>query len=438
MYDTTISEIKVPKVTLPSIQVSLMNQITQQSLPGFFLVGISYEKADADIRSSYAVDDKAYASILKKAAQKEIREIFILATCNRTEIYGFAKDYQTFIHLLCSETRGDAEQFQKLAYVKRGHEAIRHLYFVAAGLDSQILGDYEVVGQVKNAARFAKEHNALGTFTERLISSVLQVSKQIKNETKLSSGTISVAFAAVQFLKTIPDIEKKNILLIGTGKIGRNTCKNMMSYFGTEKITLINRTQASAVEFAKERHLKCVPFSALTKELDEADIILVASNADKPVVKKSQFKNIKPRIILDLSIPKNAAEDVKSLPNVQIIDVDMLSKVHDNTLAERHKEIPKAIAIIDEQMKDFLYWHQMRKHAVVLQEVKKKLEQIHHTEIKNLKKDTSLEQPDTEELSSRIVQKMVNVFAGKLRQANGQADNYLQVLSEIFEIPSGK
>lgn len=421
-----------------SIQVLLMNQITQQSLSDFFLVGISYEKADSGIRSSYAIDDKAYASILNKATQKEIRETFILATCNRTEIYGFAKDDQTLINLLCSETKGDADQFRKLAYVKQGHEAARHLYYVAAGLDSQILGDYEVVGQVKNAARFAKERGSLGAFTDRLINSVLQVSKQIKNETKLSSGTISVAFAAVQFLKRITDIDKKKILLIGTGKIGRNTCKNMMSYFGTEKITLINRTQATAVEFAKEHHLRCVLFSELASELNDADIILVASNAEQPVVKKEQFKTIKPRIILDLSIPKNVAEDVKSFPDIQIIDVDMLSKVHDTTLAERRKEIPKATAIIDEQMKDFLYWHQMRKHAVVLQEVKKKLEQIHRTEIKHLKKDISSDRSESEVLSSRIVQKMVNVFAGKLRQANGHADNYLQVLSDIFEIPSGK
>lgn len=419
---------------MPSIQDFSMNQDTSQSLSDFFLAGISYEKADAGTRGSYAVDERIYASILKKASRQEMQEIFILSTCNRTEIYGFAKNEQLLISLLCSETKGNPEQFRKSAYIKRGKEAARHLYCVAAGLDSQILGDYEVSGQVKNAARFAKEHDSLGTFTERLISSVLQVSKQIKNETKLSSGTVSVAFAAVQFLKTIPDIKKKKILLIGTGKIGRNTCKNMMSYFGTENITVINRTQTSAAEFAKEHRLKQVPFSEMTVTLNEADVILVASNADKPVIRKSQFKNTDKHIILDLSIPKNVGEDVKSLTHIRVIDVDELSKVQDNTLAERRKEIPKAMAIIDEQMKDFLYWHQMRKHAVVLQEVKKKLEQIHRNEIKNLKKDTPSGQVEADAISSRIVQKMINVFAGKLRQANGQAESYLQVLSEIFEI----
>ncbi|MGH2643913.1 MAG: glutamyl-tRNA reductase [Chitinophagaceae bacterium] len=415
-----------------------MSQISQQSLTDFFLAGISYEKADVSIRSSYAVDDKTYASVLTKAAQHDIREAFILSTCNRTEIYGFAKDEQQLINLLCSETNGNAEQFGRLAYIRRGKEAAKHLYCVAAGLDSQILGDYEVVGQVKNAARFAKEHGSLGAFTDRLISSVLHVSKQIKNETKLSSGTISVAFAAVQFLKTIPAIEKKKILLIGTGKIGRNTCKNMMSYFGTENITLINRTQITAVEFASEYHLNCVPFSNLTEELNKSDIILVASNADKPINKKSQFKNTGNHIILDLSVPKNVSEEVKSMTHIKVIDVDELSKVQDHTIAERRKEIPKAMAIIDEQMQDFLYWHQMRKHAVVLQEVKKKLEQIHRNELKNLKKDTSSDRIEADMISARIVQKMINVFAGKLRQANGEADNYLHVLSEIFEIPLGK
>lgn len=414
-----------------------MTQVLQ-SISRFFLAGVSYEKADVRARGRYAVDDKAYAAILKRAEAFQIAETFILSTCNRTEIYGFAENEQQLIELLCSGTKGSTEEFRDLSYIKQGKEAARHLYQVAAGLDSQILGDYEIVSQVKNAAKFAKENHFLGTFTERLVSSALQVSKQIKNDTKLSSGTVSVAFAAVQFLKGITDIEKKKILLIGTGKIGRNTCKNMMSYFGMENITLINRTQSSAEEFAKAHQLRCVSISALTEEVNNADIILVASNAEKPIIRRSQFRELHPHIILDLSIPKNVDENVRALGGITLIDIDELSKVQDHTLEERRKEIPKAEAIIEEQMQDFLYWNQMRKHAVVLQEVKKKLEQIHRKEIKNLIKESSSEQLTPDDISSRLVQKMVNVFAGKLREANGQADHYLQVLSEIFEISSGK
>lgn len=412
-----------------------MSEVLQKSLSSFFMVGISYEKADSAIRSLYAVNDKAYDSLIAKAKTQNIPEIFVLSTCNRTEVYGFAENADQFIVLLCEITKQDEKVFRELAYIYQDHAAIKHLYHVAAGLNSQILGDYEIISQVKNAAQFAREHHALGTFTERLICSVLQVSKQIKNETGLSSGTVSVAFAAVQYLKHIPDINQKKVVLFGTGKIGRNTCKNLISYFNTDQITLINRTNETAKEFAENNHLTYAPIKQLSRHLDEADIILVATNAETPTIRKQHFATNKPRIILDLSIPHNVEQSVKTIPGIQVINVDELSQVQDKTLILRKKEIPKAAAIIEEQMQDFLYWYKMRKHAVVLQAVKKRIEKIHSNEIKSLKKNNTTDLEDIDAVSSRIVQKMVNVFAGKLRQANGQADNYLQVLSEIFEIP---
>lgn len=399
------------------------------------MAGINYEKADTAIRSLYAIDDAAHLKVIEKAKALNIPELFLLSTCNRTEIYGFAPDADQLIRLICSETRGNEEEFRSLGYIKQGKDAVRHLYGVAAGLDSQILGDYEVISQVRQAARFAKEHQSLGTFTERLINSVLQVSKQIKTETRLSSGTVSVAFAVVQFLKHFPEIEKKNILLLGAGKIGRNTCKNMINYLSTGNITLINRTTETARSFAQMYGLSFAPYEQLANHLKKADIILVATNANTPTIHKKDI-SANTKLILDLSIPRNVSEEVKTIPGLQLINVDDLSQVQDHTLEARKKEIPKAMAIIEEQMQDFIYWYQMRKHAIVLKAMKKKIAKIHLQEIKNQRKNSSYDQEDLEEISSRIIQKTVNVFAGKLRKANGQADNYLQVLSEIFEIPA--
>jgi len=361
--------------------------------------------------------------------------MFVLSTCNRTEVYGFARDAEQLSGLLTGHTKGSESQFRELRYVYQGQDAVRHLYRVAAGLDSQILGDYEIISQVKSMARFAKTHQMLGTFTERLINSVLQVSKQIKNETRLSAGTVSVAFAAIQFLKSVPAVGEKRILLVGTGKIGRNTCKNLITYLGAEKITLTNRTLSTARDFAEEHGLRAAPFHSLAEELDNADVILVATNAPAPTVRASQFKRKAPRIIVDLSIPENVSGDVSELEDTTVINVDALSRIQDETLCQRRGEIPKAEAIIEEQMKDFLYWYQMRKHAVLLHAVKQKMEQIHTNEIRHQKISESMGREDLDEVSSRIIQKMVNMFAGKLRQANGQTENYLQVLSEIFETP---
>src|SRR5215213_8718566 len=193
----------------------------------FCIAGINYKKTDADVRGQFAVNNHQYAQLLQQAGKIGLTELFVVYTCNRTEIYGFAQEPQQLTKLLCSVTEGSEETFNRLAYIKNGKEAVQHLMDVGAGLDSQILGDYEIVAQIKQAAKFSKEHGMMGAFTERLVNSMLQCSKAIKNQTELSGGTVSVSFAAVQYIREkITDVASKKILLIGVGKIGRNTCKN--------------------------------------------------------------------------------------------------------------------------------------------------------------------------------------------------------------------
>jgi glutamyl-tRNA reductase len=175
-------------------------------------------------------------------------------------------------------------------------------------LDSQILGDYEIVGQMKVAVKFAKEHGFVGGFTERLFNTVLQSSKAIKNETALSGGTISVSFAAIQFIKEqTANTSDKKIVLLGTGKIGRNTCKNLMDYFDTKNITLINRTDFKATALAAELGILCTaPYANLQEEVDAADIVIVATNARKSGDhQRKPCTGCGPKLLIDLSIPNN-------------------------------------------------------------------------------------------------------------------------------------
>lgn len=153
---------------------------------------------------------------------------------------------------MCEFTQGTLEEFEQVAYIYKGKEAVSHLFKVGTGLDSQILGDFEIISQLKNGFRLSKENNLVNEFTERLINAVIQASKRIKTETKISTGATSVSFAAVQYiLKNVSDINNKNILLFGTGKIGRNTCENLIKHTQNEQITVINRTQIKAQEISK-------------------------------------------------------------------------------------------------------------------------------------------------------------------------------------------
>src|SRR6201990_3100736 len=170
----------------------MVNRI--DDISGFYVIGINYKKTDAAIRGQFAISNEQYEKILALAPSYHLNELFILSTCNRTEIYGFADSADSLAALLCTQTEGTLATFQESAYIKKGLAALEHLFQVAAGIDSQILGDYEIVGQIKQAVKFARDHNFVGPFLERLVNSVLQSSKAVKNQTELSGGTVSVSF----------------------------------------------------------------------------------------------------------------------------------------------------------------------------------------------------------------------------------------------------
>ena len=396
-----------------------------RNISNFFIVGINYKKSDACIRGQYAINNEQYAILLEEAGHLGLNELFVLSTCNRTEIYGFAHNSKQLIELLCAQTAGDKETFQKLAYAKHGQEAIEHLFNVAAGLDSQILGDYEIVGQIKLAAKFAKERGFVGAFMERLINSVLQASKLIKNNTELSGGTVSVAFAAVQYIRNkFPHINGKNILLLGTGKIGRNTCKNLVDYLQTKKITLVNRTEEKAAELAKELGLQSAPLSDLSNQIQKADSILVATNATEPTILTAHLEGQQHKLIIDLSIPYNVEAAAQKLPNVQLVNVDELSRLKDETLKKRMAEVPKAKLIIAELMEEFGEWHEMRRHVPLLKTAKNKLKEIHSNPL-------FVTNCCSKEADARI-QRAINDMASKIRTKNQGACHYIEAINSFI------
>jgi glutamyl-tRNA reductase len=224
-----------------------MQQYNISKSSSFYALGLSYKKADADIRGRFSLDEKSKLQLLNQASENGIESLIVTSTCNRTEIYGFAQHPFQLIHLLCENTNGTVEEFQEVAYIYKNKDAISHLFRVGSGLDSQILGDFEIIGQIKKSAVASKKLNLLNPFLERLVNAVIQASKRIKTETEISSGATSVSFASVQYIfNTIKDVSNKNILLFGTGKIGRNTCENLVKHTKNDKITLINRTKTIA------------------------------------------------------------------------------------------------------------------------------------------------------------------------------------------------
>ena len=404
--------------------------------PTFYVVGLSYKKADAEMRGRFSLDEQAKNNLLVQAKQEGLESLIVTSTCNRTEIYGFAQHPFQLIKLLCENSNGTVEDFQKIAFVYKNKEAVSHMFRVGTGLDSQILGDFEIISQIKNAFLLSKEHQLTNNFLERLVNAVIQASKKIKTETDISSGATSVSFAAVRYIfQNVENISVKNILLFGTGKIGRNTCENLVKHTKHEHITLINRTKDKAERLARKLHVIVKDYTDLQLEIQKADVVIVATGAQNPTVDKAILNLKKPLLILDLSIPKNVHNNVESVEGVTLVHMDQLAQITDETLENRKKHIPAAEAIIEEIMEEFMAWTKQRKFAPTIHALKAKLNSIKEGELNfQRKKISNFDEEQAELISARIIQKITNHFANHLKDDETMVDESIEWIEKIFQL----
>ncbi|MBF4488119.1 glutamyl-tRNA reductase [Flavobacterium sp. CSZ] len=413
-----------------------MENFNMSKTTTFYALGLSYKKADAAIRGKFSLDAKAQSDLLAQAKTEAIESLIVTSTCNRTEIYGFANHPYELIKLLCENSKGSVEEFQEVAYIYKNQEAINHMFRVATGLDSQILGDFEIVSQIKIAFNHSKGQGLINTFLDRLVNSVIQASKKIKTDTEISSGATSVSFASVQYIiRNVQDIVNKKIVLFGTGKIGRNTCENLVKHTKNGHITLINRTKSKAEVLAGKLNVIVKDFVSLEKEIQQADVLVVATGAQNPTIDKTSLNLKKPLLILDLSIPRNVNPDVEEIPGVSLIHLDYLSQITDDTLERRKQHIPAAEAIIEDMKLEFNTWINGRKYAPTIHSLKAKLSGIVADELAFQKKKTiHFDQTHVDLITSRVVQKITSHFATHLKNENTSLDESIEFIEKVFQI----
>ncbi|WP_209400909.1 glutamyl-tRNA reductase [Pseudozobellia sp. WGM2] len=402
----------------------------------FYTIGLSYQKADAEVRGKFSLDPTAIDQVLMQAKAQGIDGLLVTSTCNRTELHGFAQHPFQLIKLLCDNAIGSVEEFQEVAYVFKNKDAISHLFRVGTGLDSQILGDFEIISQLKQSFARSKKFGIANPFIERLCNSVIQASKRIKNETEISSGATSVAFASVRYImENVPEVSEKNILLFGTGKIGRNTCENLIKHTKNNHITLINRTKNKAEKIAGKFNLIVKDYGDLQTEIRNTDVLIVATSAQSPTISKELIYTKKPLLILDLSIPKNVADNVSEKENVTLVHLDHLSQITDDTLERRKRFIPEAEEIIEEVKHDFIQWLETRKFAPVIKALNKKLRTMKDEEMDyQSKKLSDFNEQHAEVISTRIIQKITKQFANHLKDGDVDADTSLELIQKVFQL----
>ena len=260
-----------------------------------------------------------------------------------------------------------------------------------------------------------------------MINSVLQASKNIRTNTFLSGGTVSVSFAAIQYIKsTCAGSHGKSILLLGAGKIGSNTCKNLACYLPGTPVKLLNRTTEKARELANEFGFAYDDFENIHACINEADIIVVATNSNEPLIFKEYFSENTEKLIIDFSVPSNVEEEVKKLKMVTCINVDDLAKIKDETLQKRVGEIPHVREIITQHLNAFLQWHGMRTHIAVLKDVKDKLLTLRPHQVK------ISDGPSCTFSAEDKIQKVISGMAVKMRKHNQPGCHYIEAINDFI------
>ena len=407
-------------------------------MPGtdtFYCIGVSYKKADAVLRGRFSITTKAIPFLLDDANNNGINSLVLNSTCNRTEIYAQAPSHEVLISLLCKHSKGTEEDYEKAGNNFQGAEAIAHLFNVGTGLESQILGDFEIISQLKKSFKVSKKTKMLSPFMERMFNAVLKASKRIKTETGLSSGATSVSYVSVRYiLDNITDLDNKKIILFGLGKIGRNSCENLVKHTKNTSITLINRTRERAEQLAGKFDVEVKDYADLPVEIRKADVLIVATGAEKPTIAKSLIHSDKPLLILDLSMPKNVNPNVLELKNVSLLHLDELSKMSDKTLLERKKHVPQAEKIIAQSLEEFNQWIETRKFTPALVAVKKLMEDIQLQELEaHRKKNPSLDADSALAVSDRLIQKLTNRMATHLRTSENAGES-VKALKTLFNV----
>jgi glutamyl-tRNA reductase len=396
-----------------------MNITHHDFLSNFCIAGINYRKSDVIVRGKFSLTTEQCEQLLQEAVKKYIPGAFVLSTCNRTEIYGISSSPQELIELLCLHTQGRIKDFIEHGYTHQGLKAVDHLFKMAAGIDSQIVGDHEILSQLKLAVKFAKTNNCINSFLERLINFAIVASKRIKTETKLSSGTVSVSYAAIEIIKQrIPDLANKKILLFGTGKFGNNIAGNLKTYLPGCMLMFANRTNEKANELAEKCDAGFIPYEDLATTANDADIVIVSTSAESYTILPSFFTKEKARLILDLSIPQNVDPAIKNLQGIELMNVDEISAILDKTIDKRKAELPKALQIIDETIDELKDWYLIQSNNPVLRKIKSHLNELAcGTTFVN---------------SKEKIHKTVSFLAVQLRTENNKGCQYIHALNNYF------
>ena len=414
------------------------------------ICGLNHKTAPIEIREKVSLEntlDEAVKELLEKSA---INELVVISTCNRTEVYSVLMDLEKgkdqIIDFLCEKSGIKRKELEPLIYFYEDKKAIRHLFEVSASLDSMVVGEAQILGQLKESYALARELQGTTTVFNRLFHRAFGVGKRVRSETPIGESAVSISYAAVELAKKVfQDLDGRTVMIVGAGKMSELTAKHLKDQ-GVKQVLVSNRTHKKAEEMAKMFNGKAVRFDDLVKEMARADIVISSTAAPHPVIQKEDMAKVmkarrnKPIFIIDIAVPRDVDPEVNKLYNAYLYDIDDLQTVVENNLEERQKAARAAEEIIAEEIKQFVAWLSSLEVTPTIGELKAASEKIRKEELEKflgrLQDISPKDQENIKALTNVLMNRLLHEPIVRMKELSKHKDGYTYVesLRYLFDL----
>lgn len=413
------------------------------------VIGVNHRTASVDIREKLAFNGpKLEDGVFGLRKIPEVKEAAVLSTCNRVELYICAskgsaaadhiKDFLAVFHGL------NRQDFEKSLYVHEAETAIRHIFRVSSSLDSMVLGEPQILGQIKDSFDFALNKKTTGVLLNKLMKKAISTAKRVRTETKIAENAVSISFAAVELAKKIfTDLAGKSFMLMGAGEMAELAARHLMNN-GVQDVMVVNRTYERGCELAREFNGKPVKFEDFLTELVHTDIIICSTGAPSYVLVKEQMHKVmkerkhKPVFVIDISVPRNIDPEINKLDNVYLYSVDDLQEVVDTNIHGRKIEAEKAEKIIDEEVDKFVRWMSSLDSVPTIVALRQKADEIKTEELEKLKgRITGIDEEKmkaVEYMAAAIINKLIHPPTIALKEDTEDRDELIAMIKKLYGI----
>lgn len=407
------------------------------------VIGVNHNTAPIRIREKVSFTDTKKIEGINYLLDHGIKEVVILSTCNRSEIYIHSDNIESKIHVLKAfyEDFFDAKGIKEFLFDKMGKDALIHLYNVSSGLDSIVLGEDQILGQVKDSHQFSMELGASGKILNKLFREAITTAKDIKSSTKISEHPLSISYIGVKFLKNeLETLENKNVLIIGVGKMSKLTLNHLQEE-KVNKIYLANRNYYKCLELKKEyKNLIPIEYENRYDILGDVDIVISATASPHTVLKTENMPNInKPLFIMDIALPRDVEESINELANIYVYDIDDLKKISNENDRKRREIAMTATNIIDDNITEFIDWMKTIKVDPTIKSLNERCLDIEKDTLDYIYRKVSLnkkEEKIMEKMLSSALKRLIREPITKLKEIKdeGKRDEYIKVIEDLFDL----